>query len=198
MRPHSFRDAAVCFVFKSQDSKRYDEAMNRTARSLHSFLILLLFLAFGPAIWTSAQSRADKSVNVPFPGFTIRLRFSDKALATLKARKETVKVAAYITGDPKAGTAKKYIDEMGTISFEQVSVEVPPGKDAAFPALELDANDLRRVANQQDLQMLINVFSGRRSSPDNLLDCGIYEGPLRVAQAKDAEITCQLIDERFP
>jgi hypothetical protein len=42
---------------------------------------------------------------------------------------------------------------------------------------------------------LINVYSGRKSSPDNLLDCGIYEGPLKAVQSQSIPISCKIIGE---
>jgi hypothetical protein len=44
-------------------------------------------------------------------------------------------------------------------------------------------------------QLLINVYSGRKSSPNNLLDCGIYEGPLAAIQGTSVPISCKLIGE---
>jgi hypothetical protein len=47
----------------------------------------------------------------------------------------------------------------------------------------------------QGVQLLINVYSGRKSSPNNLLDCGIYEGPMQAVQGKSIPISCKLIGE---
>jgi hypothetical protein len=44
-------------------------------------------------------------------------------------------------------------------------------------------------------QLLINVYSGRKSSPNNLLDCGIYEGSLAAIQGQSIPISCKLIGE---
>jgi hypothetical protein len=44
-------------------------------------------------------------------------------------------------------------------------------------------------------QLLINVYSGRKSSPNNLLDCGIYEGSLQAVQGQSIPIPCKLIGE---
>jgi len=53
---------------------------------------------------------------------------------------------------------------------------------------------LKWVGNQGP-QLLINLYSGRKSSPDNLLDCGIYEGPLKAVEGKNIPIACKLIGE---
>jgi hypothetical protein len=49
--------------------------------------------------------------------------------------------------------------------------------------------------DSQGLQLLINVYSGRKSSPNNLLDCGIYEGALKAIQGQSIPISCKLIGE---
>ena len=43
--------------------------------------------------------------------------------------------------------------------------------------------------------MLINVFSGRHSSPDNLLDCGLFQDKIAVAARGPIQIRCKLIGE---
>ncbi len=42
--------------------------------------------------------------------------------------------------------------------------------------------------------MLVNVFTSRMAHENNLIDCGIYEGPIAMAQKKPVDITCDLID----
>ena len=42
-------------------------------------------------------------------------------------------------------------------------------------------------------EVLINVFSGRRSSKDNLLDCGIFEDNVYLAVKQGVSINCELI-----
>jgi hypothetical protein len=49
--------------------------------------------------------------------------------------------------------------------------------------------------NDQGPQLLINAYSGRKSSENNLLDCGIYEGPLRPMLGQNIGISCKLIGE---
>ncbi len=57
--------------------------------------------------------------------------------------------------------------------------EISPGADAKFGKIALESAAVTYLDNQGP-QLLINVYSGRKSSPDNLLDCGIYQGPLQA------------------
>ena len=41
--------------------------------------------------------------------------------------------------------------------------------------------------------MLVNVYSARKTHEDNLLNCGIYEGPVSMAQKQPVDIQCDLI-----
>ncbi len=43
--------------------------------------------------------------------------------------------------------------------------------------------------------MLVNVFSGRHSSPDNLLDCDFFQDKITVAARAPIPIHCKLIGE---
>ncbi len=69
-----------------------------------------------------------------------------------------------------------------------------PDKYAAFGDFKLKKDALQQV-DSHGPQLLINVFSGRKSSQDNLLDCGIYEGPLKSAPEANIKVTCKLIGE---
>jgi hypothetical protein len=42
-------------------------------------------------------------------------------------------------------------------------------------------------------QVLVNVYSARKTHEDNLLSCGIYEGPVAMAQKQAVDIQCDLI-----
>ena len=112
----------------------------------------------------------------------------------LVSGKETVIVAGYLYGFPKQGTPRKYVDEMGQIDVGEVKDEVAPGTTAAFDHIKLEPA-MSKWFDSQGPQLLINVYSGRKSSPNNLLDCGIYEGPLAAVQGQSIPISCKLIGE---
>jgi hypothetical protein len=76
----------------------------------------------------------------------------------------------------------------------EVKKEIAPGATAIFDSVKLNQPMMKWMDNQGP-QMLINVYSGRKSSPDNLLDCGIYEGALSAVQGQSIPISCKLIGE---
>jgi hypothetical protein len=126
--------------------------------------------------------------------FTVKITYSQKAMATLVAGKETVIVAGYLTASPIAGTPKQYVDRMGEIGLGEVDREIAPGATATFSNVKPTPAMMKWV-DSQGPQLLINVYSGRKSSPNNLLDCGLYEGSLAAIQGQNIPISCKLIGE---
>jgi hypothetical protein len=129
-----------------------------------------------------------------FQGFNVKLTLSDKARRTLIESKETIIVAAYFTGNPKQGALKRYVNKMGEINVEEIKVEIKPGDVASFGEIKLKKDVLEQIDNQGP-QLLINVYSGRKSSEYNLLDCGIYQGDFKPVQGESIPISCKLIRE---
>jgi hypothetical protein len=155
--------------------------------------LLLIAAALSPAF---AQQPSANPVAAPttVPGFTVTITFSQKAMETLVARKETVIVAGYLSGFPKPGTPKRLVDHMDQIDMGEVKREVAPGAPAVFDQIKLDPT-LVKWLDSQGPQVDINVFSGRKSSPNNLLDCGFWQDALSKAQGKTLSIACKLIGE---
>jgi hypothetical protein len=124
----------------------------------------------------------------------VKITYSEKAMSTLVAGKETVIVAGYLTASPIAGTPKQYVDRMGEIGLGEVDREIAPEAIATFSNVTPTPAMMKWV-DSQGPQLLINVYSGRKSSPNNLLDCGIYEGSLAAIQGQSIPISCKLIGE---
>jgi hypothetical protein len=160
------------------------------------FAFLLFTLAFlaGQSL-SFAQTLPASSAIPEFPGFSVAVTLSEKAKAKLLQSHETVIVAGYLTGDPKKGTPKKLIDEMGQLNLGEVKSEVQPGEVAKFGEVKIMKKEAFAWVDSNGVQILINVYSGRKSSQDNLLDCGLYEGALRPVQETTIPISCKLIGE---
>jgi hypothetical protein len=126
--------------------------------------------------------------------FTVKVTYSQKAMDTLVAGKETVIVAGYLTASPIPGTPKQYVDHVGEIGLGEVQREIAPGAIATFNNVK-PTQSMMKWVDSSGPQLLINVYSGRKSSPNNLLDCGIYEGSLAAVQGQSIPISCKLIGE---
>jgi hypothetical protein len=164
------------------------------ARSAKVVLPLLFAaVALSPAL-AQRQSAKPAAPAAIVPGFTVTVTYSQKATATLAAGKETVIVVGYLYGFPIQGTPKQDVDHMGQIDMGEVKKEIAPSAVAKFDSVKLNQPMIKWM-NTQGPQLLINVYSGRKSSPNNLLDCGIYEGALKAVQGTSIPISCKLIGE---
>jgi hypothetical protein len=168
--------------------------MDRTP-SRRALAILALICIGHQSGLSDAQQKAQPASTAPtISGFSVKVTLSEKAAKTLTDRKETIIVAAYFSGTPKPGTPRKYLSEIGQVDLGQVNVEVAPGVVAQFGPIKLKQDALNQI-DKSGPQLLINVYSGRKSSPDNLLDCGIYEDALAPIEGKTIPIACKLIGE---
>lgn len=158
-------------------------------------LVLVRVGLAGPLQGVAQRDTAESAIPISEPhGFSVKVAISEKAKKMLAEKAETVVVAAYISGSPKQGALRRYVSNMGEIELGQAKAEVAPGEDANFGEIKLRQDALKQIDNQGPL-LLINVFSGRKSSKYNLLDCGLYEGPLKAVKGKSIDIVCKLIEE---
>ena len=149
-------------------------------------------MIFAPFI-VSACQRTHSSDVVRVPPFVVEVRTSPRATARLAAARETIVVGAYLFGFP-APNAQRYADDMGEIHLGQRETEMPGPGRITFLSVTYDRNKLSLLRNR-DLKLLINVWSGRRTSPNNLLHCSIFEDSFEVAAKKGVRIDCSLIEE---
>ncbi len=158
-------------------------------------LLLVAAAALSPAVAQQPSAKPAPPVTT-VPGFSVSITYSQKAMQTLIARKETVIAAAYLAGYPIKGTPKKYVDDEGKVDIGvgEITAEVAPGAIATFKSIPLDPALVKWI-DSRGPELLINVYSGRKSSPDNLLDCGIYEGSLKAIQGQTIPISCKMIGE---
>jgi len=130
--------------------------------------------------------------------FAVKVQLSEAARKQLTGNSETIIVAADFTGHPKQGTEVRYLDiKSGDVILGDVKQEIRPGETAIFNELNLNPEALARIDSKAP-HILMDVYSGRRSSKDNLLDCDYYDGSFESIRGRTIVIRCQLIEERFP
>lgn len=125
------------------------------------------------------------------PSFEIDVHLSRNAKAKLSKDNETMIVSASFMGVPKDTTSAAYRNssEMGIAGKD---VEIRNGGIAKFENIKF-SKALYDSLSDKDIQLLINVFSGRRSSTDNLLNCGIIQEKMSEIRGKKFTIDCKLI-----
>jgi hypothetical protein len=68
------------------------------------------------------------------------------------------------------------------------------GGTAHFAAASFDEKQLGLIEKGEP-QVNINVYSARKASQDNVLDCGMFQDTLQVAAQEPIKIECKLIAE---
>ncbi|MCO5055358.1 hypothetical protein [Thermomonas sp.] len=126
--------------------------------------------------------------------FSVDITLSPPAAQQLSRHRETIKLAAFYYGLPKPGLPEGIDNEMGQVFLGETELEIP-GADgrAHFDGKGVQTSRLRYIEGEP--QINLNVYSGRRSSEDNLLDCDFFEDAVRVAHAAPLKIHCKLIGE---
>ena len=133
--------------------------------------------------------------SVEIPSFEIELKLSEKAEEKLKNDKESIIVMAYFTSTPVEDIPDKYkdnVDRLGCLFLLSHSIELTDKRLARFEHIKFP-KDLYDLAADKDIQLLVNVFSGRRSSDLNLLDCDIIEDSMSQIKGKKFIINGKLI-----
>ncbi len=132
-------------------------------------LVLALCGCSRPRTMASSQNE-QKGV------FSVNVQLSDAAAKKLIDSEETIIIAGNFTGHPKQGTETRYLDiKSGDVVLGDVKEVIRPGQPATLVQPPLNADDLAQI-DSQGPHILIEVYSGRRSSKNNLLDCDSYDG----------------------
>ncbi len=129
--------------------------------------------------------------SVLIPDFEIEVRLSPNAEKKLKDDKETVIVSAMFSGIPKDTTSEDY---QGQIGIKNYNIELTGQRIGQFTKIKFHRSILDKLADN-DIYLLINVYSGRRSTENNLLDCEILEDKMSVIKGKKFILKGKLIGE---
>lgn len=124
--------------------------------------------------------------------FSVQVSLSEKARARLATPAETIIVSATYFADPTPSATNK-TNDVGQIDLGKAQVELAAPGIATFDGSALLQDRLGLI--QGEPQVNINVYSGRKSATDNLLDCGFFQDSLKVAASKPIAIDCRLIAE---
>ncbi len=126
--------------------------------------------------------------------FDVRITLSDLAAERLKTTREGIVVSAYYTGDPLP-SAENRANQIGTIDLGAENREVIGAE--GLVRITGKKVDLRRLDWIKGPVMLnVNVYSARRTNPDNILSCDFFDGKLSSAVRKTPTLHCTLIEER--
>jgi hypothetical protein len=126
--------------------------------------------------------------------FDIRITLSDLAADRLRTTREGIVVSAYYTGEPLPSSENR-ANQIGAIDLGTENREVIGAE--GLVRITGKKVDLRRLEWIKGPVMLnVNVYSARRTNPDNILSCDFFDGKLSSAVRKTPTLHCTLIEER--
>ena len=135
------------------------------------------------------------SLEIPF--FEIELTLSEKAEEKLKAYNESVIIVATFESEVNEDSIpekfKNRVD-VGRLTLLLHRIELTDKRLARFENLKFH-KDLYDLLENQDIELLINVVSGRRSVGINILSCDILDGSMSKIKEKRFTINGKLIGE---
>ncbi len=171
----------------------------------------LLFSAFLLAFFAACVSNDQKPKTTPpppapavdygyfqesgdslvIPAFEIKLDMSKRAEQKLQKDKETVIIDATFSGFP---TDTTILTEEPFLMIAQKQIELKTERSARFEGIKISKKDWQGLADK-DIELLINVFSGRRTHEDNLLSGDIVSEKMSLVKGKTFTLKTRLIVE---
>lgn len=141
----------------------------------------------------SYMSVAGDSVEIA--PFEVELTLSPKAAEKLKKAKETIIVKAEFLSIPKDTTNEDYqtfgfVPLPATPEIELTSEQ----RTARFSGIRIAKKVYDEMA-EKDFEININIFSGRKSFPDNILDGSFPQEKASKIVGKPLKINIKLIEE---
>lgn len=128
------------------------------------------------------------------PPFVVEVRLSDKASHELAVRKETIVVAAYLEGMPDRKDPDPFNrTKDGVLRIAEARVELRTGRTAKFTGIKF-ARQLYERLDDKDLNLLVNVFSGRKSTEYNLLSCTTIQERISSVAGQTRVVSGHLIE----
>jgi hypothetical protein len=118
----------------------------------------------------------------------ILITFDEATIARLTSLGEWVTVSAYYFGDPAREDAPT--DEMGMVYLGHEEANIFPATQRVEIGGFLDAAPIEWVTEPL---VNVNIYSARFVDENNILDCGLVEGPVAALSAQDQTISCTLL-----
>jgi hypothetical protein len=131
--------------------------------------------------------------SVVIPTFEIEIQLDESAEKKIQSENESIIVQAYFSGIPKDTTIEEY-SEWDKLKIGSYRIELYDTRVALFENVKLP----RKVLNElQDtnFEILINVFTGRKSSMYNLISCISLQEGIESLKGKRHIIKGKLIPE---
>lgn len=141
----------------------------------------------------------QKGDSIEIPWFEISVELSDKAEQRIAATNETIIVAAYFNGRPTdkiPEKLKEYIAPVEGVRLSSCYVELTEPGIAKFNKVRFHRK-LYDLLADKDIELLINIYSGRKAGPNNILSGDILQDKMSNVAGKTFKLTERLIEEEL-
>lgn len=129
----------------------------------------------------------------PQDSFSVIVTLTPMAAERLTREREGVVISAWYYADPKRG-AEGRANPAGLIDVGTEEIRLDgAGGQAHVSGATIDPATFGLIGGP--LNVNVNVWSARRSVPDNVLACDFFDGLLTRAQVAPVELRCGLIAE---
>jgi hypothetical protein len=134
--------------------------------------------------------------SIEIPEFEVSIDLSDNAEQKLASDHESIIVMAFFTGIPLDKIPAKHKDKLDAdeLFLRSYSVELTDKRTAIFKGIKFH-KELYSLLADTDIDLLINVYSGRRAGPYNILSCDILQDKMSNVAGKTFTLTGKLINE---
>ena len=120
----------------------------------------------------------------------IIISFDEATIARMTSLGEWVTISAYYSGDPAREDAPT--DEMGMVFLGHEEANIFPANQRIELGGSLTGAPLDWVVTPL---VNVNVYSARFVDENNILDCGIVDGPVPELAQADQTISCTLLGQ---
>ena len=129
--------------------------------------------------------------SIQIPTFEIFVDLDENANAKLSEINETIIVKAFFRGIPKDTSNEEY-EEFDHYTIGVDEIELNNSHVARFENIYFSKTDLEELVDN-NFEVLINIFSGRKSSNLNLLDCNILQEPINDIKGRRIHLKGKLL-----
>ena len=139
---------------------------------------------------SAAAEVAEAATPAPPPDLSavhIEVALSPEAETQLKNIGETVSIEVIYGGDQAPGATIEP-NELGLVELSRSVHELPGSGSLNFSEDDLDKSRLDQIVGQP--QIMVNVVSGKKTTPGNLLACDFYWDTLSAAGRDGVKIAC--------
>lgn len=140
----------------------------------------------------NAQTGKSRSGDL---AFDVEVALSPRAASELARLKEGLVLNASYYGDPTAA-AERHANEVGLIDLGRETLSLPASNGPAHvTGSTIDPGRLGWIKGAPMVN--VNIYSARRSGPDNLVACDFIDGPVSAVAHSQTRLACGLITESF-